>query len=614
MVTSPHLFELYLTPLNEVRFKAIVTESTLGSDAESESALPFWQGAQAWRTTVIKVLESSCGFKPANFPQPGEQAWMVQAGILTAAHPSFAPDYLEQIGQALFQALLPPDKSTGQVFQSALRQAEDAGVPLHLRLKFAADSAQRSRLADYPWELLHDGQRFLLHRRVQLSRYIAYDAVPPRQPVGDRLRVLLVSPRASDIGQLSQAEPDAIRAGIAQAETVSVESLPTPTWRGLSAYLTATATPPQVIHFDGHGTFGKRCQVCEHLHHSTKVVTCQRCGASLPEAQGFLAFEDPQGKADFVSARSLASLVADKGIALAVLSACQSGMAVTGESVFNGTAQQLIDAQVPAVVAMQYSVRVQEARDFTEQFYRVLGQGGSAQAALSEGRKWMGVEGNQWYRPVLYLRWRENEIGQLFTKSEPQLPPPEVVPSISQLPTMPTNPNLPPSFQERLALIQTLNRLPRAKFDELVMTLQPPPGILPPNIAAQGDRTPALLQWVEGIGPGLPQLQGVLNWILEAPVPSAPASPTPMAPTPTAPAPATPEQANTTSPPMANPISSARQGYYQRQITQLETQLAAVESDLETAATERDRLRLEKDAERLLTKIEELNAKLHGEK
>ncbi|WP_008307944.1 CHAT domain-containing protein [Leptolyngbya sp. PCC 6406] len=420
MASSPHLFELYLTPLDSLRFKAIVTASTLGSDAESESALPFWDGEQDWRTTVIKGLESSGGFKSEHFPQLGEQDWMKRAGILSAGHPSFAPDYLARIGQALFQALLPPNQPVGQAFQSALRQAENASATLHLRLKFAADAAKRSRLADYPWELIHDGTRFLLNRRVQLSRYIAYDAVPPRQPLGDRLRVLLVSPRARDVGHLSDGEPQAIQTGIAKAESVSLEKLPTPTWRGLSAYLTESATPPQVVHFDGHGIFGKRCQVCGHLQASTKAETCQRCGAPLPEAQGFLAFEDEQGKAEFVSARRLAALVADQGIALVVLSACQSGMAVTGKSVFNGTAQQLIDAQIPAVVAMQYSVQVRAAQDFAEQFYRVLGRGQSALAAVQAGRTWMDPEGNQWYRPVLYLRWQENHHGELFVKPEPQ--------------------------------------------------------------------------------------------------------------------------------------------------------------------------------------------------
>ena len=271
---------------------------------------------------------------------------------------------------------------------------------------------------------------------------------------------------------------------------------------------------------------------------------------------------------------------------------------MTGESVFNGTAQQLIDAQVPAVVAMQYSVRVKEARDFVEQFYRVLGQGESALTALSEGRKWMDVDGNQWYRPVLYLRWRDNEAAQLFVKADSKQPVSEAQPAISQVFEMTTSSNVPLSARERLALIQMLNKLPRAKFDELVMALNPPPGILPPSIAAQGDRTPALLQWVEGIGPGLPQLQAILNLILQ---PSDAHQSSPGS-----------EPTKPSSSPNLQAVSSTRQGYYQRQITQLEEQLAAVESDLETAATERDRLRLEKEAERLLEKIEQLNAKSHG--
>jgi hypothetical protein len=207
----------------------------------------------------------------------------------------------------------------------------------------------------------------------------------------------------------------------------------------------------------------------------------------LPGAQGFLGFEDDQGQVDFVSAKTLAALVTGKRVALIVLSACQSGMVIAGDSLFNGTAQQLIDAQVPAVVAMQYSVRVQAAKDFAEQFYRLLGQGKSAISALSEGRTWMGVEGNQWYRPVLYLRWRENDAGELFVKPLPQSPepPPAVKPPVE----MPSDHTPPPlSAAERLKLIRTLNNLPRGQFNELVTALNPPGGILPSDLAAQGDR------------------------------------------------------------------------------------------------------------------------------
>jgi len=426
------LLEVYLLPLDERRFKAIATHSPTG-DGEAESCLPFWDGEQDRRSTLIKVLEGSGVFRAEHFPRPGEQAWMVEAGILNADQQSFHPSYLEQIGQALYTALFPSNSSLKSAFQTALRLAEQEGTELHLRLKFSADSAARSRLADYPWELLHDGQRFLQHRQLVISRYIAYEALPPAFSPQTRLRVLLISPRAEDTAQglvkLSDAEQQAIRMGLSKAEAealIVLEQLPKVTLRTLSANLSqrAEADMPQVLHFDRHGLFGKRCAnpQCGQIHAGIRVDRCRICAQPLPEPTGFLLFEDEQGAPDYVSAASLAALL-PKGVALVVLSACQSGMAVAGESVFNGTAQQLIDARVPAVVAMQYAVGVDAASQFAEQFYRVLGQQKPLLTALNEGRKWMGVDGNQWYRPVLYLRWLDNQGGQLFANTLPQASP-----------------------------------------------------------------------------------------------------------------------------------------------------------------------------------------------
>ncbi|MBW4547695.1 MAG: formylglycine-generating enzyme family protein [Symplocastrum torsivum CPER-KK1] len=66
---------------------------------------------------------------------------------------------------------------------------------------------------------------------------------------------------------------------------------------------------------------------------------------------------------------------------------------------------------------MQYSIRVDAASAFAEYFYRSLGQQESLAIALRQGQSATGIEGNQWYRPVLYLRWQDNEGGQLFTTS-----------------------------------------------------------------------------------------------------------------------------------------------------------------------------------------------------
>ncbi|MEA5451933.1 tetratricopeptide repeat protein [Leptolyngbya sp. CCNP1308] len=75
---------------------------------------------------------------------------------------------------------------------------------------------------------------------------------------------------------------------------------------------------------------------------------------------------------------------------------------------------------------------------------------------------------------------------------------------------------------QRLNLIRTLNGLPGPQFGELAFSLNPPPGIIPPDIAAQGNRTSILLQWAEGTGgPGLAVVQELLSEILGEPNPAA---------------------------------------------------------------------------------------------
>ena len=68
---------------------------------------------------------------------------------------------------------------------------------------------------------------------------------------------------------------------------------------------------------------------------------------------------------------------------------------------------------------------------------------------------------------------------------------------------------------ERVRLIQTVNRLPGAQFEELIFALKPPSGLIPSAVAAQANRSSALLEWVEGgHGPGLQQFKQLLNNIL----------------------------------------------------------------------------------------------------
>lgn len=417
------LLEIYLLPMDPQRFSAIATRSPTG-DGAAESRLPFWDGECDRLSTLIKTLELSSGFNAAAFPNAEERAWMKESELLSVDGKGFHPDYLKTIGKVLYQALFPSGSRLRTCLESSLRMAEQVGEDLHLRLKFADDSAERSRLADYPWELIHDGQRFLLQHGVVMSRYIAYEALAPKLPKATQIKVLLISSGAADkqmgLYKLPEDERKAVHEGLSKAQdsgAVALGQLTKPTLRALSIYLTDCAETPQVIHFDGHGLYGKRCgnPDCLKIHPGIKVMRCSQCGQSLPSPEGFLVFEDEQGDPDYVSAVDFGMRL-PQAVALVVLSACQSGMAVASQSLFSGVAQQLMDARVPAVVAMQYAVRVDAASQFAEQFYRVLGKREPLTVALQAGRKWMRPMLNQWYRPVLYLRWQDNAGGQLFAE------------------------------------------------------------------------------------------------------------------------------------------------------------------------------------------------------
>ncbi|NEO02642.1 MAG: CHAT domain-containing protein, partial [Moorea sp. SIO3I7] len=247
-------------------------------------------------------------------------------------------------------------------------------------------------------------------------------------------------------------EADAIANGLQQAQQkgkIQLEILESATLKALRRRLSErqTSAVPQVLHFDGHGFFGKRCNQigCKKVY-KQGATQCE-CGAPLGQAQGYLVFEDSDRKADYVSGKELGELLgnlqrreqphSEPGIALVVLSACKSAMSRKSESVFNGVAQSLIGAGIPAVVAMTYSIRVDAASTFAEEFYHSVGEQESLAIALGRGQSAMGIEGNQWYRPVLYLRWEDNEGGQLFKSVEPDAinqenPPLEKVPSTNE--------------------------------------------------------------------------------------------------------------------------------------------------------------------------------------
>ena len=226
----------------------------------------------------------------------------------------------------------------------------------------------------------------------------------------------------------------AIREALSDAERagqIALHVLPTATREGLRNYLQRTAGEralPHLLHFDGHGVYGRVCRAergdgaaCNTFNAGRKPDVCRVCRAPLPsEREGYLLFEGERGP-DYVRASEFgemlhrASLGDDQrptGLACVVLSACRSALTIGQDSVYQGVAQSLIDHQVPAVVAMRQRIRVDAAASFARGFYEALAARRPLGAAVAIGRQTLADD--QWYRPVLYLRWADNAGGELY--------------------------------------------------------------------------------------------------------------------------------------------------------------------------------------------------------
>jgi formylglycine-generating enzyme required for sulfatase activity len=407
----------------------VQTKTSLAGQSQAVVSPPFRETIQ--RQAVALALEA-VSFNPS-FWQKIPLVFQALKDLGLANDSGFT-DLREGIGRALFEAYFPPGG-----LREALRinlNAAPSKAPARIELTFRAEDAE---MGAYPWELLYDESRGFLFANsgATLIRYIAYEKRIPRLPTSDRVNLLLVTSRPISqptdpiqLPLLVDAEAKAIEDGLAEPLTKGVidfESLPPAspsksTWELLSDYLIThtAALAPHILHFDGHGGFGRRCASapagCGLLNPASDTV-CRGCGRPLDgPAQGYLAFEARNQRPHWVSAAELSNLLVNTDVRLAVLTACKSAV-VAGRSVFSGMGTALIQAGVPAVVAMQFSVTVDAAKSFTRSFYLALAQYAPLTQAMSQVRAALFVDETAWYRPVLYLRTDDsNPDGKLFAR------------------------------------------------------------------------------------------------------------------------------------------------------------------------------------------------------
>ena len=299
----------------------------------------------------------------------------------------------KEFGQSLFDKVF-----TGKardLLMGSLPRARNENVRLKLTFQDKA-----SKLATLPWEYLWNpitDNFFCINRSTSLVRYLGIPRPLDPLEVEEQVKILIVT--ANPRGDLDvDSEIDSIKKALKPLEKqgrILCEILKEVNWQNFRRELVKGY---HIFHFIGHGNLDSETE------------------------EGALWLKD--GPAN---QRDLGNLLSNApNSRLVILNNCNDALGSESD-VFSGVAQQIIKANVPAVVAMQFAITDNAAIKFADEFYYTLADSGNVENALVMARVTLaetrsideGIGIAEWGTPVLFLRSNNTTI---FTVPEP-LPP-----------------------------------------------------------------------------------------------------------------------------------------------------------------------------------------------
>ncbi len=311
---------------------------------------------------------------------------------------------LQRLGQRLTEFLLPPGE-VRDLYNRCLGMMENEKLILRFRLDIAAPE-----LAALPWECAYDEKEeyFALNPRFSMVRYYRLlrpaDSVLSLTPVPillvaaspnnltpiavgqevlnlvQALEPLLTGGQASIDILFSGFEPErqALETALAGVQGVSLLKM----GASLDALRIALKHGYRVLHFIGHGGLDA-------------------------VAGGMLALTATDGSVSWVGEQTLARELREQTLAAVMLNVCRSATGDTARA-FVGLAPKLIQAGIPAVMAMQHDISDAGARRFSVELYRSLAAGERLDEAVLAGRMALSAAeqgmGWEWAIPVLFMR------------------------------------------------------------------------------------------------------------------------------------------------------------------------------------------------------------------
>lgn len=309
---------------------------------------------------------------------------------------------LKTWGTQLFDQTITGD--VAKLYEKFKAQADRADRGMRWRL------ALDSTVDDLPWEFLcREGEFLALNPFSPVVRYIPRKArLTPlkesEQPL--RLLVVIASPcdevpldTCAEKDRITRAFESLVAQGVVEIEFIEGAG----TWSRLYEALTNTET--HILHFIGHGAYDEETQ------------------------EGVLVVEDEQRNAQKIRSEAFRVLMQGKSrLRLVVLNSC---LGTKGEDnqPFSSVAAGLIQAGVPAVIAMQAEISDDAAHEIADTFYKSLARNMPVDAALTEARRKIflfDLHSLEWATPILYMQVNDGQLFQFKEPAAPRVPPPRV--------------------------------------------------------------------------------------------------------------------------------------------------------------------------------------------
>jgi|GEM_PF-270701 len=289
-------------------------------------------------------------------------------------------------GSALFEKVF--TKGVYSCLERSLMSARQKGKGIRLRLR-----VNSPELTNQPWEYLYDSRTnsFLsLSNETPVVRYLELGQQPRKLTVSPPIRVLAMAASPAGVAKLDvDRELNKLSTALQSLQNeglVEIDRVQPATYSALQRML--MQGPYHIFHFIGHGKFDEQAQ------------------------DGILLFEDDEGWGSKQSGQSIGWLLNNhRNLRLAILNACEAAR-TSREDRFSGVAHSLVQAGIPAVIAMQIQITDDAAKTFSEIFYLALAKGYPVEAAITEARVAIQGEGNdiEWGTPVYFTRTTDGRI------------------------------------------------------------------------------------------------------------------------------------------------------------------------------------------------------------